>query len=60
MIYDEIKNIERYRGISKNLDTAIDFLEKTDLNSLPLGKQRFWEIRYSLMLWKRRQRLRTS
>ena len=38
MIYDEIKNIERYRGISKNLDTAIDFLEKTDLNSLPLGK----------------------
>ena len=38
MIYDEIKNISRYRGISSNLDTAIDFLEKTDLKSLPLGK----------------------
>lgn len=38
MIYDELKNIERYRGISSNLDTAIDFLEKTDLKNLPLGK----------------------
>lgn len=38
MIYDEIKNISRYRGISSNLDTAINFLEKTDLKSLPLGK----------------------
>lgn len=38
MIYDELKNIARYRGISSNLDTAIDFLEKTDLKNLPLGK----------------------
>lgn len=38
MIYDEISNISRYRGISSNLDVAIDFLEKTDLNNLPLGK----------------------
>ena len=38
MIYDEIRNISRYRGISSNLDVAIDFLEKTDLNNLPLGK----------------------
>lgn len=38
MIYDEIRNISRYRGISSNLDVAIDFLEKTELNNLPLGK----------------------
>lgn len=38
MIYDKIENISRYRGISRNLDTAINFVEKTDLNSLPLGK----------------------
>lgn len=38
MIYDEIKNASRYRGISENLDIAIDFMEKTDLKSLPLGR----------------------
>lgn len=38
MIYDEIKNAGRYRGMSKNMDIAIDFLEKADLSSLPLGK----------------------
>lgn len=38
MIYDEIKNAGRYRGISENLDIAIGFLERTDLNSLPLGR----------------------
>ena len=38
MIYDEIKNISRYYGISSYLDAAIDFLKKTDLNDLPLGK----------------------
>ena len=38
MIYDEIKNVSRYRGISENLDIAIDFMEKTDLKSLPLGR----------------------
>ncbi|MGL4737087.1 MAG: YhcH/YjgK/YiaL family protein [Cellulosilyticaceae bacterium] len=38
MIYDHIKNIDKYRGISQNLDTAITFLEKTDLPHLPLGK----------------------
>ena len=41
MIYDEIRNISRYRGISSNLDVAIDFLEKTELNNLPLEKQKF-------------------
>lgn len=38
MIYDLLKNIETYRGISKNLDTAISFLVRTDLNSLPEGR----------------------
>lgn len=37
MIYDSLKNIESYKGISRNLDTAIDFLVKTDLNTLPEG-----------------------
>lgn len=38
MIYDTIKAIGRYKGISKNLDTAILFLENEDLTKLPLGK----------------------
>lgn len=38
MIYDEIVNMKRYRGIAKNLDTAIRFVTNTDLNSLPLGR----------------------
>lgn len=38
MIYDLIKNIGIYKGISSNLDTAIDYIMKTDLNELPLGK----------------------
>ena len=42
MIYDEIKNVSRYRGISENLDIAIDFMEKTDLKSLPLREQRLF------------------
>lgn len=38
MIYDAIAYITQYKGISKNLDTAISFLVATDLNTLPLGK----------------------
>lgn len=38
MIYDLLNNIETYKGICRNLDTAIDFIIKTDLNGLPLGK----------------------
>lgn len=38
MIYDLLKNIERYEGISKNLDTAIKFIKKQDLDALPLGR----------------------
>lgn len=38
MIYDSIENAGRYRGISEWLDIAIDFMEKTDLTALPLGR----------------------
>ncbi|MBR6771275.1 MAG: YhcH/YjgK/YiaL family protein [Lachnospiraceae bacterium] len=38
MIYDKIENIKNYKGISKWLDAAVDFLEKTDLSTLPMGK----------------------
>lgn len=38
MIFDRIKNVKRYKGISKWLDIALDFLETTDLESLPLGR----------------------
>lgn len=38
MIYTKLSNISRYKGILKNLDTAIDFLAKADLNTLALGK----------------------
>ncbi len=38
MIYDKLSNITLYKGISKNLDTAIQFISTHDLNELPLGK----------------------
>ena len=38
MIYDRIENIEKYKGISKWFDQAVDFLRKADLTSLPLGR----------------------
>lgn len=38
MIYDLIENIKAYRGLSRHLDTAIDFIMKNDLNTLPLGR----------------------
>lgn len=38
MIYDDIKNIGKYRGQSIWLDKAISFLETTDLKSLPIGR----------------------
>ena len=38
MIYDRIENIKKYKGVSKWLDAALDFLERTDLNTLPPGK----------------------
>ncbi|MDR3200635.1 MAG: YhcH/YjgK/YiaL family protein [Spirochaetales bacterium] len=38
MIYDQTKKISAYKGISKNLDAAIDYLLKTDVTKLPDGK----------------------
>lgn len=38
MIYDNLENIQRYRGISKYLDLAVDFLAANDLRLLPLGR----------------------
>lgn len=38
MIYDTLENLPRYRGIHKNLDTAIDFLMQADLSALPVGR----------------------
>ena len=38
MIYDTIANLGRYKGIHKNLDTAIDFLMNCDLAALPNGR----------------------
>lgn len=38
MIYDKMSNMKLYKGIHKNLDTAIDFITSHDLDKLPLGK----------------------
>ena len=38
MIYDTIKNLSSYKGISKNLDAAIDYLTKNDISKLADGK----------------------
>ena len=43
MIYDKLNNISRYKRFSKWMDTAIDFLETTDLNKLPLGRTEIFE-----------------
>ena len=38
MIYDKLSNLGLYKGMNKNLDTAIDYLSSHDLNELPMGK----------------------
>lgn len=38
MITDTLKNISLYRGISKHMDTAIDFIQAADLSALSDGK----------------------
>ncbi len=38
MIFDRIENLKNYIGIHTNLDTAINFLLHTDLESLPTGR----------------------
>lgn len=38
MIYDTLSNIQRYKGIHCNLDTALEFLEKENLYELEVGR----------------------
>lgn len=38
MIFDTLSNIEQYKGISKKLDEAIDFIKKTDFSKSGEGK----------------------
>lgn len=38
MILDKLANIATYKGVSNNLDLAIDFLLHNNLESLPLGR----------------------
>ena len=38
MIYDKLTNLGLYKGMNKNLDTAIDYILSHDLSQLPLGK----------------------
>ena len=38
MIYDKLINMGLYKGMNKNLDTAIDFILSHNLNELPMGK----------------------
>lgn len=37
MICDTLEHLSRYRGLHKNLDTALDFLSRQDLTALPMG-----------------------
>lgn len=38
MIVGNLKEIQRYKGLHKNIDTAIDFVTSTDLLAIPAGK----------------------
>lgn len=38
MIFDELTHLADYKGIHRNLDAAIDYLLKTDLGLLDLGR----------------------
>ena len=38
MICDTLQHLGRYKGLHKNLDTAIDYLLTHDLSALPLGR----------------------
>ncbi|MFA9413786.1 YhcH/YjgK/YiaL family protein [Streptococcus sp. E29BA] len=38
MIYDDLSKLDRYKGLHTNIDTAIDYLLKTDLSQLEIGR----------------------
>ena len=46
MIFDTLKNLENYKGISKNLDAAIDFIVGTDFQKSSEGKTDVCEAFY--------------
>ncbi len=42
MIYDKLSNVKNYKGISKNIDTALDFLENLDSKTFTIGKNEIY------------------
>lgn len=38
MIYDVVKNASKYKGLSKELDTALDFITNTNIKELECGR----------------------
>ena len=38
MIYDVVKNASKYKGLSRELDTALDFIINTDIKELECGR----------------------
>lgn len=38
MIIGKIQDLNKFKGISNNINTAIEWLEKTDILNLPVGK----------------------
>ena len=38
MIFCKLKALDRYQGLSHNLDTALHFLMEADLNMLAMGR----------------------
>ncbi|BDF72695.1 beta-D-galactosidase [Oscillospiraceae bacterium] len=38
MIFDRLCNLDRYRGLSPDIDRGMDFLQSADLTALPLGR----------------------
>ncbi len=62
MVTDSLQNLEQYRGLHKNMDTAIDFLKKCDLTALPDGKTVIDGERVLSMSWRQtfgRQKVRS-
>lgn len=42
MILDSVNNLGQYKGLSKNLDRAIDYISENDLSVLPVGKNEIY------------------
>lgn len=46
MIYDTLSNVEQYRGLSQQMDLALDTLKNTDFNQMEAGKYFVNELVY--------------